>query len=59
MASKTAVPYTVLILRLITLALLASSLAIIATDKLNLTMDIFLGIGGPRKLTFNDFYAYR
>lgn len=55
MASKTAAPYTVLVLWVVTLGLLAVSLGIIATD--NYTDDLY--IPGPRKFTFKDVYAYR
>lgn len=53
MASKTALPSAVLILRLLTLVLLAASLAVIATDKINVAGD------PPQKFTFKDVYAYR
>ncbi|CAN6363124.1 unnamed protein product [Urochloa humidicola] len=55
MASKSALPSAaILILRLLTLALLAASLALIAADKL--TVD---GGDPPQKFTFRDVHAYR
>lgn len=57
MASTTAaLPAAVLILRLLTLALLAASLAVIATDKLTIEGDAG---DPPQKVTFKDVYAYR
>ncbi|KAK3118993.1 hypothetical protein QOZ80_9BG0712040 [Eleusine coracana subsp. coracana] len=56
MVSRAASPYVVLLLRLITLALLAASLAIIATDKF--TDNSFPGVP-PQKYTFKDVYAFR
>lgn len=54
MASRTVVlPSAVLILRLLTLGVLAASLALIAADKLNVDSD------PPQKYTFRDVYAYR
>ncbi|KAL6842895.1 hypothetical protein ACP4OV_027208 [Aristida adscensionis] len=56
MATKTVLPAAVLALRLLTLALLAASLAVIAADKL--TID--LGDGeAPQRYTFKDVHAYR
>ncbi|XP_025826860.1 CASP-like protein 4D1 [Panicum hallii] len=55
MASRTttALPSAVLILRLLTLALLAASLALIAADKLTVDSD------PPQRFTFKDVHAYR
>lgn len=55
MASRTtiALPSAVLILRLLTLALLAASLALIAADKLTVHSD------PPQRFTFKDVHAYR
>ena len=55
MASRmtAALPAAVLILRLLTLALLAASLALIAADKLNVDGD------PPQRFTFKDVHAYR
>ncbi|TVU24732.1 hypothetical protein EJB05_27186, partial [Eragrostis curvula] len=55
-AARTAAPYAVLILRLLTLALLAASLAIIAADKVTNNTD---PESPPQKITFKDVYAYR
>ncbi|KAL6654115.1 hypothetical protein ACP70R_007580 [Stipagrostis hirtigluma subsp. patula] len=44
----------VLALRLLTLALLAASLAVVATNKLDIRTD-----DPPQKVTFRDVYAYR
>lgn len=46
-------PSGILILWLLTLALLATSLALIAADKLKVDLD------PPQKYTFKDVYAYR
>ncbi|PUZ45163.1 hypothetical protein GQ55_8G200300 [Panicum hallii var. hallii] len=55
MASRTttALRSAVLILRLLTLALLAASLALIAADKLTVDSD------PPQRFTFKDVHAYR
>lgn len=54
MASRTVLlPSAVLILRLLSLGLLAASLALIAADKLNVDSD------PPQRYTFRDVYAYR
>lgn len=55
-SSRTALPSAVLALRLLTLALLAASLAVIAADKL--TLDFGGGLP-PKKITFKDVNAYR
>jgi hypothetical protein len=55
MASRTATPSAVRLLRLVTLALLVASLVIIAADKF--TDDSFPGVP-PQKYTFKDVYAY-
>uniref|UniRef100_A0A0E0MG87 CASP-like protein n=1 Tax=Oryza punctata TaxID=4537 RepID=A0A0E0MG87_ORYPU len=55
-SSRTALPSAVLALRLLTLALLAASLGVIAADKL--TLDFGDGLP-PLKITFKDVYAYR
>ncbi|KAL6842959.1 hypothetical protein ACP4OV_027272 [Aristida adscensionis] len=56
MSSKTALPSAVLALRLLALALLGASLALIAADKL--TVDSGNG-EVPLMYTFKDVYAYR
>ena len=55
MASTTtaALPSAILILRLLTLALLVASLALIAADKLRVDGD------QPQRFTFKDVHAYR
>ncbi|TVU24747.1 hypothetical protein EJB05_27201, partial [Eragrostis curvula] len=55
-AARTAAPSAVLVLRLVTLALLAASLAIIAADKITDNTD---PESPPQKITFKDVYAYR
>ncbi|CAL4992698.1 unnamed protein product [Urochloa decumbens] len=57
MASKTSLPSaSILILRLLTLAFLTASLAIITADKLTVVDD---GDDPPQRLTFKDVHAYR
>ncbi|KAL6842957.1 hypothetical protein ACP4OV_027270 [Aristida adscensionis] len=56
MVSKTALPCTVLALRLLALALLVASLALITTDKLSIEL---LGGLATLRYTFKDVYAYR
>jgi hypothetical protein len=50
-------PAIVLVLRLVAVLLLAGSLALIVTDKVDLRSDIF--DGGRFTLKFKDIYTYR
>jgi hypothetical protein len=56
-SSKIVPPSAVLALRLLALGLLAGSIALILTDKVNVVSDLLLG--GKYAVTFKDIYSYR